>query len=66
MKMVTIPVDEYKKLLLAQIELSVIYHKSMEPSASRYDIGSLVEDMRESIHTTLKHNHQEAPDAEQL
>ena len=64
MEMISIPVEEYKKLLLAQVELSIIYHRSIESSSSRFDIGSLVDDMRESLHPPIKHNRQEALDAE--
>lgn len=58
---IAIPVEEYKKLLQKQAELSLIYHKGAVGSV--YDIGNFVLDLMLAVHPELI-TKQKATDAE--
>lgn len=59
---VTIPLDEYNRLLTAEIELKIIYGRV--GLCAYYDIGSLVTAMRDLLHPACHPEIQEAPNAE--
>ena len=57
---VTIPLDEYNRLLTAEIELKII----RVGLCAYYDIGSFVTAMRDLLHPACHPEIQEAPNAE--
>jgi hypothetical protein len=59
---VTIPLDEYNRLLTAEVELKIIYGK-VDP-CTYYDIGSFVTLMRDLLHPVCHPEIQEDSDAE--
>lgn len=59
---VTIPLDEYNRLLTAEIELKIIYGRV--DLCAYYDIGSFVTAMRDVLHPDCHPETQEAPNAE--
>lgn len=59
---VTIPLDEYNRLLTAEIELKIIYGRV--DLCAYYDIGSFATAMRDLLHPACHPEIQEAPNAE--
>ena len=59
---VTIPLDEYNRLLTAEIELKIIYGRV--DLCAYYDIGSFVTTMRDLLHPDCHPEIQEDPNAE--
>lgn len=59
---VIIPLDEYNRLLAAEMELKIIYGRV--DLCAYYDIGSFVTSMRDLLHPACHSEIQEAPDAE--
>lgn len=59
---VTISLDEYNRLLTAEMELKIIYGRV--DLCAYYDIGSFVTSMRDLLHPVCHPEIQEAPNAE--